>query len=107
MYRAIVAFAFNILWLNVNLKKEMCTSVKKEMVGQLVTKVIHGNIQQFMIYSGVLYWPLTTLAAARLSAPFFVLILAYICLRELATRAQLIYLAFTLTGAAAMILNSP
>ena len=32
-YQAIVAFAFNILWLNVSLKKEMCTSVKKELIG--------------------------------------------------------------------------
>lgn len=60
-----------------------------------------------MTYSGVLYWPLSTLSAARLSAPFFVLILAFIFLRELATKAQLVFLAFTLTGAAIMILNSP
>ena len=85
-YRAIVAFAFNILWLNVRLKKEMCTSVRPELIGQLVTKVIHGNVAQFMTYSGVLYWPLSTLASARLSSSFFTLILAYIFLRELATR---------------------
>ena len=31
-YRALLGFAFNILWLNRNLKKEMYTSVKRELV---------------------------------------------------------------------------
>ena len=31
-YRAFLGFAFNIIWLNRNLKKEMYTSVQRELV---------------------------------------------------------------------------
>lgn len=43
LYRAIVAFAFNIVWLNVRIKHEMWTSVRRDLAGQLALKVFHGN----------------------------------------------------------------
>ena len=44
LYRAILSFAFNIIWLNKNLKVEMYDSVKRELIGQLILKGIHGNL---------------------------------------------------------------
>ena len=43
-YRGFLAFAFNIVWLNRNLKMEMYDSVKRDLLCQLVLKVLHANI---------------------------------------------------------------
>ena len=53
-----------------------------------------------------MYWPLTTQAAAALAAPFLVVVLAYLILREIATMRIVFFLALTLTGACMIIFNS-
>ena len=42
IYRAIIAFCFNVLWLNVKLKDEMYTTVRRELIGNLAAKVAHS-----------------------------------------------------------------
>lgn len=107
LYRAIVAFAFNIVWLNVRLKHEMWTSVRRDLVGQLTLKVLHGNFQQYVLYTSVMYWPLTTTAAARLASPFLTLLLACIFLREFATKGQLLYISLVMGSAMLIVCNTP
>lgn len=106
-YRAFVAFAFNVIWLNRNLKKEMYTSVQRELVGQLAVKVVHSIILQFFLYTSVMYWPLTVTASARLAAPVLTIMLACVFLREFATKLELLYLAITLSGAIMIVIYSP
>ena len=79
-YRAILASAFNVIWLNRHLKYEMYDSVKRDLVCQLIFKVIHGNIQFITIYASAMYWPLVTASAARLAIPFMTFILACLIL---------------------------
>ena len=43
-YRAIIAFAFNIVYLNVNLKREMYTALRRDLMGQLIAKVLHSQV---------------------------------------------------------------
>ena len=64
----------------------MCTSVKRDLIGQLVVKVIHSFFVTFFIYTSVMYWPLTVTASARLAAPLMTIVLACIFLREFATK---------------------
>ena len=85
-YRAIVAFIFNVLWNNIDLKNQMFTNVNKDLACQLAVKVAHGNMQATLLYTAIMYWPLSTTAAARLVAPLFVIILSCIFLREFATK---------------------
>ena len=106
-YRAIVAFAFNVVLLNVNLKKEMYTSVKRELIGQLVVKVIHSIVLQFFLYTSVMYWPLTTTASVRLAAPLMTILLAAIFLKEFATKPQLFFLFLTMGGAVMIVMSTP
>ena len=68
--------------------------------------MIHGNIGQLVLYSAVMYWPLSTQAAASLASPFLVVILAWLFLRELATLQTVFFLSLTLTGACMIVFNS-
>ena len=102
-----IAFAFNILWINRNLKQEMFTTVKRELIWQLIAKVVHGVLLTFFIYTSVMYWPLTVTAAARLTTPFVVLVLSGIFLREYATTTTLLLLVLTLSGASMIVFGSP
>ena len=54
-----------------------------------------------------MFWPLTALAAARLAAPFIVIVLSCIFLREYATRTQLFFLFSTLSGAVLIVAAQP
>ena len=85
-FRAIVAFICNVLWNNIDLKKEMFTNVSKDIVCTLIAKIAHGTMQATLLYTAVMYWPLSTTAAASLVSPFFVIILSIIFLREFATK---------------------
>ena len=53
-----------------------------------------------------MYWPLSTQAAASLAAPFLVVILAYLILRELTTAQTVLFLTITVIGACMIIFNS-
>ena len=85
----------------------MCTSVKRELVGPLIVKVIHGFFVNYFMNVSVMYWPLTVTSSARLAAPLMTVILACICLREFATPLQLVFLALTSGGAIMIVLSSP
>ena len=106
-YRAFLGFAFNIIWLNRNLKKEMYTSVKRELVPGLIIKCIHGNLMGLLLYSVIMWWPLSTVAAASLATPFMVMILACLFLKEYATFEQIGFLIITLVGATVMVFYTP
>ena len=69
-------------------------------------KVIHGNAGQLILYSAVMYWPLSTQAAASLASPFLVVILAYLILREVATVQTVFFLSLTLAGACMIVFNA-
>ena len=105
-YRAILASAFNVIWLNRHLKYEMYDSVKKDLVCQLIFKVIHGNIQFITIYASAMYWPLTTASAARLAIPFMTFILACVILQEFAQPRVLIYTVLIVSFASMIIFNT-
>ena len=106
-YRALLGFAFCLLWLNCNLKKEIYTSLQRELVPTLILKVTHGNIMCFAVYSAILWWPLTTVASSLLVQPFMVMLLSGIFLKEYSTYQQIGFLVMTLIGAMIMILYTP
>ena len=72
-----------------------------------MAKVIHGNVQATLLYTSIMYWPLTTTAAARLFAPLMVIILSYFFLRESTNLRTVGFLAITLAGACLIIFNTP
>ena len=85
----------------------MCTTVKRELIWQLIAKVVHGVLITFFLYTSVMFWPLTITAAARLTAPFVVLVLSSIFLREYASKTTLLLLVLTLSGASMIVFSSP
>ena len=85
----------------------MYTTVRRDLIGQLVAKVILGNFTTFFIFTSVMYWPMTVAASARLIGPMITVVLSSIFLREFATKLQLLFLALTLGGAIMVIQSSP
>ena len=42
IYRVLIAFAVNVLWVNARLKEEMFTLVHRDLLCPLITKVFHA-----------------------------------------------------------------
>ena len=81
-YRDTFSFLINVIWLNKGLMRDMYTSIPKEAMLGLGLKCTQSITLHFISDSNMMFWPLTTIGAARLHAPFFTLLLAYIFLKE-------------------------
>ena len=95
--RSAIAFIFNLIMINRNLKMVIWDSVGKENRCNLAAKVTQGLILVFFSFSAVKYFPLTYCNLFRGLSPFFALILSAICLSEVASFRQ----AFVMTLATA------
>ena len=73
------------------------------MVVPLLILVSISVVNQFLLYASVMYWPTTTCSAMMLVAPLLSLMLAYIFLKETASRSELAFLTMTLIGAAIIV----
>ena len=85
---------------------ELYHKVPKQLVPELCLKIVQGNMMQFMLYANLLYWPLTTIGAARLATPFIALVIAYLFLGEYSSLKQFVCLLITLAGASLIIQNA-
>ena len=88
LIRAMVAFAFNLIMLNVSFKRVVWDSIGKENRSNLVAKVSTGMISVTLSFSAIKYFPLTYCTALRNLSPFFALLFSALCLAEPATCKQ-------------------
>lgn len=95
--RSGVAFVFNLVMINRNLKMVLCDTVGAENRCNLVAKVIQGLVTVFLSFAAVKYFPLTYCSAVRNLSPFFALVLSAICLAEKPTFRQAFVLTLALT----------
>ena len=72
-----------------------------------MVKVIHGNLQIYIVYTTLVYWSVTAQAAANLSTPVITLILSCVFLKEFALRSELLFLSLTLGSAILVVLGAP
>ena len=64
-------------------------------------------MQNYIVYTALVYWSVTAQAAARLSAPVITVILSYFFLKEFASRSELLFLFLTLGSAILVVLGAP
>ena len=106
LYRAVLSTVMSALWLNKDLKRVLYDEVGSGQARELILKVIHGQFMSMVVFASAITWPLTTLGAARLSTPFFALILAAVFLKEFPNFRQLAVLVVIVSSAAVIVFSS-
>lgn len=94
-----------LIQLNVNVKKETWDTVTKDQVGSLGFKTFTGTTTNMINYSVTKYIPLTIISIISNLAPIIVIVLAFLILKEVIRKFDLVMMLLTLVGIFGVILG--
>lgn len=87
-----------MIQLNVSVKKETIDSVTKDKVGALIFKTFTGTTTNMINYSVSKFIPLTIISVVANLAPLIVVVLAFLILKEVIRKFDLLMMMLTLLG---------
>ena len=103
--RSAFGVAIMMIQLNVHIKKETWDTVTKDQVCSLGFKTFTGTTTNMINYSVSKYIPLTIISIVSNLAPIIVIVLAFLILKEVIRKFDLIMMLLTLVGIFGVILG--
>lgn len=101
---AVFGVAIMIMMVNINIKKDTWDSVTKDQSCSLVFKTFTGTTTAMINYSIAKWIPLTIISIVSNLAPIIVVVLAFLILKEVIRKFDLLMMMLTLAGIFVMIL---
>lgn len=103
--RSAFGIAIMAVMINVNLKKDTWDSVTRDKSGSLAFKTFTGTTTNIINYSVTKYIPLTIISVVSNLAPIIVIVMAFLILKEVIRKFDIIMMLLTLVGIFAVILG--
>lgn len=96
--RSIFGIFLMMIQLNVNVKKETIDGVSRDKVSSLIFKTFTGTTTNMINYSVTKFIPLTIISVVANLAPIIVVVLAFLILKEVIRKFDLLMMMLTLLG---------